>query len=200
MTHQTHLFRASKVPSAKHLHCLWNHLTDKKFNGLNPSFKIVQDNRLIRVTSNIPLVLKHVDLQDLSFDFVRSEEASPLLLSVGDYVHVVGTFSYSVHHTHNVDRCPLDPLGQYRPDLKEHFLSYLTECTGLDFRETSSNAFSLSTIGDKEHDKIHLNDIIEVDTTVRVIDQNTAQELAYNAIARRKSYGFGHLSVDVIKP
>jgi hypothetical protein len=200
MTHQTHLFRASKVPSAKHLHCLWNHLTDKKFNGLNPSFKIVQDNRLIRVTSNIPLMLKHVDLQDLSFDFVRSEEASPLLLSVGDYVHVVGTFSYSVHRTHNVDRCPLDPLGQYRPDLKEHFLSYLTKCTGLDFHETSSNAFSLSTIGDKAHDKIYLNDIIEVDTTVRVIDQNTAQELAYNAIARRKSYGFGHLSVDVIKP
>ncbi len=200
MTHQTHLFRASKVPSAKHLHCLWNHLTDKKFNGLNPSFKIVQDNRLIRVTSNIPLMPKDVDLQDLSFDFVRSEETPPLVLNAGDYVHVVGSFSYSVHQTHRGDRCPLDPLGQYRPDLKEHFLSYLTKCTGLDFRETSSNAFSLSTIGDKAHDKIHLNDIIEVDTTVRVIDQNTAQELAYNAIARRKSYGFGHLSVDVIKP
>lgn len=204
MTYYIHQFRATKTPSEKHIHCLWNHLTDKKFNQQNPDFKIVPNGRIINVfvDSKIILELKDVLLNDLSFNYLKSHSAESTNYQNEQFVHAQGNLSYSIHsQITKKDICPVELTGQLRDEHKVHFLKYISSSTGLDFEDAYKNKnlhFSREQRSDIVNDKVHLNDVLLFDVTARIIDQDKVNSLPYRAIGRRKSYGFGHVHIDIV--
>lgn len=200
MTANFHQFRASVQPTEKHLHCLWNVLTNKAFNNANPEFKIIPNGKLIGITTSLSIPVRDVVLDDLSFKYLRSNQIESTLYSTGLMVHAQGNLCYSMHSTKTKkDLCPVGLDGELRKDTKLHFLTYLTQSTGLDFIAADKEGhlnFSREDRSIGYEDKVRLNDIIIFDITTTVVDNLKVNSLPFRAIGRRKSYGFGHVSIN----
>lgn len=194
-------FRATNIPNEKHLHCLWNTLTNKAFNQQNAEFKIVPNGKLVAVITNIPLLKSDVILHDTAFTFVRESQVFSTSYEDEQVVHAQGNLCYSVHHKkdgRSWDVCPIELDGSIRKELRTHFLAYMSSATGLDF-EGAFNDKNLNFSRENRSyvkDKVHLNDIIVFDITAKVGDAKKVNSLPINGIGRRKSYGFGHVVIN----
>ena len=194
-------FRSSIIPSEKHLHCLWNTLTDKAFNQKNVDFKIIPNGKLVAVITNIPLPKSDVQLRDTTFTFVRESQVAATSYTPGQVVHAQGNLCYSVHHQKDGkswDVCPVELDGSIRKELCSHFLAYMSRATGLDFEEAFKEGHLNFSRENRSclADKVHLNDIIVFDLTASVQDVEKVNTLPMSGIGRRKSYGFGHVLIN----
>lgn len=202
MQSQIHHFRASAPPTEKHIHCLWNTVTDKQYNNKNPAFKIVLNGKLVAITTSLALNLDDVLLRDNTFSYLRSSIVQGTSIEAGATVHAQGNICYSVHQTQqskNRDVCPVEFDGTIRKDMRQHFLEYLTKSIGLDFEkayQARTLNFSREDRSVGYEDKVRLNDILLFDITGVVINADTVNALPLNAVGKRKSYGFGNVIVN----
>ena len=194
-------FRSSIIPSEKHLHCLWNTLTNKAYNQKNADFKIVPNGKLVAIITKTTLPTTNVVLNDITFTFVRASQVAATSYEQGQVVHAQGNLSYSVHQRKDGkswDVCPIELDGSLRKEFRNHFLAYMSHATGLNFEEAfKQGALNFS----RENrsclkDKVHLNDIIVFDITASIQDAAKANAQPLQAIGRRKSYGFGHVVIN----
>lgn len=190
-----YVFRATRVPSDKEVHCLWAHLTDKQATGFD--FRIQRSGRLVRIYSPEALRAVSVELSDITFQYLHSRDGERPAYAQGDLVRVHGELSYSVHDTSSgKDFCPVDAIGQLRPRFGEVFLAYLAKHTGLNV-ESSDNAVCRFSKEDRSipQDKVWLNDVIRFELMAQITDAAVFNSLAYRGIGRRKSYGLGNVFV-----
>lgn len=195
MTAFTYLFRSARQPSAKELHCLWAALTNKKhMNKSDLPFKVRADGRMVQVTTDLDLPSGPLTLDTNAFEFLRKTPAVAREVAPGQFVTLVGELAYSVHSTKtNKDFCPVDAIGNLKPEHRKTFLAYLTRALGVDC-EQAFEAGAISFAWEDRsvpEDKVWLNDVITVFVTAAVTDAAAVQRLAVSAVGRRKSYGLG---------
>ena len=200
MTPQEYTFVAARPVSKNEAHCLWNTLTDKKYNHTNTSFKMsTRGTQLTLVCTDTFVLSAPVTLNHQSFALVSTKPASAYNVSVGDQVLISGLMSYSVHENKSrKDRCPVRADGSMVPKYQQTFLDYLTKTTGVDATAAHARGdlevYQLDIA--QEKDKVYLNDLIVMKLRGDVVDATTTQSLAFNAIGRRKAYACGAMSVD----
>lgn len=102
------LFRASKTPNPREVHCLWAHLTDKQFQNQTVDMRIELNNRLVSVITPLDLAHKSVALEQIRFEFIRATSEPEWSYPIGAFVRVSGSLCYSVHkHGSRKDVCQI---------------------------------------------------------------------------------------------
>lgn len=133
----------------------------------------------------------------------------------GDQVSVFSVLSHSKKHftdlhenkmQKGIEYCVLDIMSKFKKGEKQDFLNYLTKETGLDFVEAEKNkTVKFERIMSDEQDifnnsvskKVAIRNIIAINADkIKVIEEDKVNSLSFRQIGKRKSFGFGNVSIE----
>ena len=217
-------FVANKNISAETIHSLYTSvifLNEKKENS-EEEFKVFNNGRMATIIMNENLIENNQNnFTFMNFDgeiklkLLKKEPfVSDVTIKQEDVVSVFGLISHTQKFYTNedgskrdnpVEYCVLNQLSQFKPKTKKQFLSYLTEKTGLDFisAEKEGNVSFERVVSDeneivngKTNKKVLMRNIIAINgSMLKVINSQVANSLSYKMIGKRKTYGFGNITI-----
>lgn len=202
------------------LHSLYTSVRfkEEKICNLQEKFKVWNDGR------NIFIIIERNKVENDSNYFEFNSKSGELIkikkfntesvktedLKVGDFVRVSGIISYSTKEKQPdgkvFELCPVDFKGNIKN--KDKFAYYLTKSTGLDFikginfndRVSIERLFvsDLGFLNDDQKSKVFIKNLIMINAIVEISDAEKVNELYFNSVGKRKSYGLGNLLVEKI--
>lgn len=213
-------FVANKIPSEETLHSLYTSVRfeNEKIQNLNEDFKIWNDGRSIFIImdndkiENIKDIYSFIDnnkKDEIKIKLISQKPYNIPDLKVDDIVTITGTLCYTYkHHNQNktIESCPINMKGKFKDGTKQPFLKYLNEKTGLNFSQAveSKEDVRFERLFTDEKDiysnnitkKVLVKNIILVQATLRVEDPEITKSLFYKMIGKKKSYGFGNMTIE----
>lgn len=203
--YQSLVFVAKNVPSEQEVHCLVAQLTDKQ----NIPVKILRNGRVISLVCETGSITSSpVVLDTNTFEFKRTEIVQPYLAEKGDIATISTRLCYTINKTvpggsKRVTVTPVDFYGRIKPDLRDHFLSYLEKQTGLDGLVSGAAEIGINPEAmpsdEQRQRKVWFVGVIELTLRARVDNPQVFNALAGVSIGNRRSYGFGSVSCDMLE-
>lgn len=213
---------ADKMPTPELLHCLYTSIRfiDVKIENIKEDFKIWNDGRSIFIIMDFDKIENKKDLFVFGGTKVKLLKQVPFSSNTyfkeGDIVDISGVISYAVKHFKNlnneilgkpVESCPINMEGKFKLGLKQKFLNYLEDQTGLKFTTMAEDKqrlrFERLFTDEKEiynkrgnKKKVFFKNIILISGVLEVVDAQKVNSLSYKMIGKKKSYGFGGISIE----
>ncbi|HCJ8469711.1 TPA: hypothetical protein NV714_003519 [Escherichia coli] len=212
---------ANKMPTPEILHSLYTSIRflNVKVDNIREDFKIWNDGRSIFIIMDEDKIENKTNLFTFGDIKIKLLKQVPLYVTSfqkGDIVDISGIISYAVKHFKGlnkeilgkpVESCPINMEGKFKPGLKQKFLNYLEEQTGLKFTEMAEDKqrlrFERLFTDEKEiynktgnRKKVFFKNIILISGVLEVIDAQKVNSLSYKMIGKKKSYGLGGISIE----
>lgn len=212
----------NQMPNSITLHALYTSIRflSNKIQIEDEEFKIWQDGKSVFIIMG----KEKIENKNNFFEFCGGTQKIKLI-SIKDFeiplikqsfVNLSGKFMYAYKYYDEVNSnkytevCPISLKGLIKVDngknkIKTSFINYLENNTGLNFKEYLSNTNSLRFErvfqDEKEinentlNKKILFKNIIFIQAKLPVKDVNTIQKLYFSSIGKKRTYGFGSLTV-----
>jgi len=212
---------ADKMPTPEILHNLYTSIrfAKEKKDNLNEEFKIWQDGRTIFIIMDEDKIennASNFSFSNIKIKFIRKIPLTQNHFMKGDIVSFSGVINYVYKHYKDEngmllkkpkESCPVNMEGKFKSGLKIPFLEYLENTTGLAFKNMAEDKERLrfERLFSDEKDiyqnntnqkKIMIKNLILISGLLEVIDENKANALAYKMIGKKRSYGFGNMTVE----
>lgn len=210
-------FVSDKTVSEKTLHSLYTTIRflNDKVSNLEEDFKIWNEGRSIFIIMDENKIenLKNEFAfrnkgKDIKIKFVSKEKFILPSIKEDDIVTISGTLCYTYKYYNEdkiVEVCPININGKFKEKTKKSFINYLEINTGLNFLQAVDSKedvrFERLFIDEKEiynnniNKKVLNKNIVLVQATLKVINPEKTKALFYKMIGKKKSYGFGNMSV-----
>lgn len=209
-----------KMPTPEILHNLYTNIrfSKDKEDNLNEEFKIWQDGRTIFIIMDEDKIQNNASnfvFKNIKIKLLRTVKFNPSDFIKGDVVSLSGVINYAYKHYKDEngvvlkkakESCPVNMKGTFKSGLKISFLEYLESMTGLGFKNMTGDKERLrfERLFRDEKDiyqnvigkKIMIKNLIRVSGLLEVIDENKANTLSYKMIGKKRSYGFGNITVE----
>lgn len=210
-----------KMPSPQILHNLYTSIrfAKEKENNLNEDFKIWHDGRTIFIIMDEDKIQNNASnfsFEGIKIKLLRTVTFNPSNFIKGDIVSLNGVINYAYKHYKDEngvvlkkpkESCPVTMKGTLKSEMKISFLEYLENTTGLALKNMTEDKerlrFERLFIDEKDiyqqkvmTKKIMIKNLILISGLLEVIDENKANALAYKMIGKKRSYGFGNMTLE----
>lgn len=214
------LFVANKIPTEETLHSLYTSIRfeKEKISNVNEDFKIWNDGRSISIVMdndkihNIKEYYTFIDNKNgnaVEIKLISNRNYDIPDLKRDDIVNITGVICYTYKHYNEnkvIESCPINLNGKFKAGTKQSFLKYLEKNTGLNFCQAVDSKedvrFERLFLDEKDiyskniNKKVLLKNIILIQATLRVENPEITKTLFYKMIGKKKSYGFGGISIE----
>lgn len=204
MTYNEYVFISEIIPTRLTLHSIVSLFYEKETNGKDfrieskGNFIYLKTKDDIEIKDKIIKLVNKSNNKEFICKFINKNIIKNEKIKNGDNVIISGLIEYGVHLAESGKKeCPFLNGKFLSKEKKNSFLKSIENSCGIKIEKISNKNFFRSNQEILSH-KIQLKNLININISGIVVDNEKTNRLKYGSIFQRKSYGLGNMNIEYI--